>query len=510
MIIPMTTNIFLLSLIMRFQLIVNNLCTANITKTLAKNIMRYFLFIFLISTSLISYSQTLDSSLQINPQLPDKYYSQVNRKISSVNDQLTKKSLKYLAKFQRQEQKLQQRLQKLHPELAIADATEKYTEISQKIKSKTSGITKIAGAYDPYLDSLSTSLNFLKQFNGISDKVKGPLNSFTQLQSKLQESEKIKAFIADRKNQIKELLSKYTHLPPGLKSEYVQLQKTEFYYQARLLEYKNILKDPDKMEKKALGILNQLPAFQKFMKQNSQLASLFRIPDNMGSSQSLTGLQTRSSVQALIQQRIASGGPNAQAQIQANLAEAQAEMGKLKDKLNQFTGGSDGGNIEMPDFEPNTQKTKSLLKRLEYSADMQFDKSNKLLPSGANIGLGIGYKLNDKSAFGVGVNYKIGMGTIQHISFTSQGLGLRSYMDWKIKKQIYVTGGYEMNYLTAIKNIQQLKNYDAWQRSALIGISKKYKVSKKVQGEMKILYDFLANAHVPVSQPVVFRLGYKF
>jgi len=31
-----------------------------------------------------------------------------------------------------------------------------------------------------------------------------------------------------------------------------------------------------------------------------------------------------------------------------------------------------------------------LLKRLEYSADVEFHKSNKLLPSGADIGLGIG------------------------------------------------------------------------------------------------------------------------
>jgi hypothetical protein len=124
--------------------------------------------------------------------------------------------------------------------------------------------------------------------------------------------------------------------------------------------------------------------------------------------------------------------------------------------------------------------------------------------------LGIGYKLNDKSSLGVELSYKMGMGTLRHISFTSQGLGLRSYMDWRIKKQIYVAGGYEMNYNSAFKKIEQLKNYNSWQRSALMGVSKKYKISAKVQGEMKLLYDFLANAHVPVSQPVVFRLGYKF
>ncbi len=274
-----------------------------------------------------------------------------------------------------------------------------------------------------------------------------------------------------------------------------------------------MLKDPKQIEQKALGILNKLPAFQKFMKENSQLASLFRLPGSLspggGQGTALTGLQTRSSVQGLIQQRIAADGTNAQAQIQANLAAAHAELNKLKDKLNAFGGGSN--DVEMPEgFRVNPEKTKSFLKRLEYSTDLQFSKTNNLLPSTADIGLGIGYKLDDKKIIGIGMNYKMGMGSIQHISITHQGLGFRSYVDWKIKKQFYASGGYEMNYNAAFKNIEQLKNYNAWQRSGLIGVSKKYKISKKVKGEMKLLYDFLANAHIPVSQPVVFRLGYKF
>ena len=110
---------------------------------------------------------------------------------------------------------------------------------------------------------------------------------------------------------------------------------------------------------------------------------------------------------------------------------------------------------------------------------------------------------------GLGMSYKMGIGTINHISFSSMGLGLRSYAEWKIKKQIYASGGYEMNYYSAFKNISQLKNYDAWQRSALIGVSKKYRISKKVKGEIKLLYDFLANRHIPVTQPFLFRFGYN-
>jgi hypothetical protein len=476
------------------------------------NIIRFYLFIFLTSSSLFSYSKIPDYSFKVSPQISDKYYSKVNKKISSVNDQLTKKSLKYLAKFQRQERKLQQKIQKLNPGNAtnvFTSANDKYKEFSQKIKIKTADPTKIiSGEYNPYLDSLGTSLSFLKQFNGISDKVKEPLASLNQLQSKLHQSEKIKEFIAERKNQIKELLSKYTKIPGSLKKEYEKLSKTAYYYSAQVKEYKEMLKDPKKVEQKALGILRELPAFQKFMKENGQLASLFRMSGNVDPAQSLAGLQTRSSIQAVIQQRVAAGGPNAMAVVQQNIAQAAGELNKLKDKVNKFGGGS--SDIEMPDFRLNEQKTKKFLQRLEYTTDLQLAKNNNLLPSTANIGLGIGYKLDDKKTIGIGLSYKLGMGNIQHISFTSQGLGLRSYMDWKIKKQLYVSGGYEMNFNAAFKHIEQLKNYNAWQRSALMGVSKKYKISKKVKGNMKLLYDFLAYQHVPVSPPVVFRLGYNF
>jgi len=108
------------------------------------------------------------------------------------------------------------------------------------------------------------------------------------------------------------------------------------------------------------------------------------------------------------------------------------------------------------------------------------------------------------------ISYKLGMGSIHHIRFSSQGIVFRSYLDWKIKKQFYATGGYEMNYNSGFKSIQQLKNVDLWQRSALAGISKKYQISKKLKGNLQLLYDFLANRHTPVSQPFLFRIGYNF
>lgn len=247
------------------------------------------------------------------------------------------------------------------------------------------------------------------------------------------------------------------------------------------------------------------------MKENSQFATLFGLPENYGTPASLTGLQTRASVQGMIQQRITAGGPNAIAQVQQNLQNAQAQLSQLKDNLLKYSGlAGISGEAQMPDFHVNPMKTKPFMKRLSYGFNVQFEKSNSLMPSTSDIAGTIGYKINDKSEGGIGVSYKLGLGSLQHIQFSSLGIGFRSYLDWKIKNQFYITGGYEMNYNSAFKKIEQLQFYDAWQKSALIGISKKYQISKKVKGNLQLLYDFLAKDHVPVGQRLIFRTGYRF
>ena len=472
-------------------------------------LLRLFITNILLALSSFCYSQQIDSTKKNVEDIPDKYYSKVDSKLSIINNKLTKKSVKYLTKFQRHEKRLQEKLGNLNADATnvFANANEKYNQFSSQIKSKITKATGERAAYSGYADTLSTSLSFLKQFKNTGSAVIKPIESLNILQNKLQQSEKIKEFVAQRKQQIKDLLSKYTKIPASLKKEYTRLNKTAYYYSAQLNYYREALKNPSKIEQKALNLLNKLPAFQKFMKQNSQLALLFPIPGNYGTPQALAGLQTRASVQTLIQQQVSAGGPNALQVIQRNIALAHSELDKLKDKINKFGGGS--SDVEVPDFKPNTQKTKSFLRRLEFGCDIQFAKSSNLFPSTTNIGLNLGYKLNDKSSLGIGLSYRMGMGTIRHIVISNEGIGLRSFADYQIKKSFYLSGGYEMNYNTRFKNIEQLKRFNAWQSSGLIGVSKKYGVSKKVKGEMKLLYDFLANDHRPVTQPLVFRLGYS-
>ena len=452
-------------------------------------------------------------------QLPNKYLATIENKVDKYSNRLNNKTEKTLEKLSRWENKIKSLLDKTSPETAqtlFAPGQTTFTIVLQKYKEGKSISEVYKASYNQYRDQLTTQLKYLEEKKAsLNARYIKPLaegkKKIQELEENIENTEALQQFITERKKQlVQEALH---HLG---KSKYLQkINKEAFYYTETLRNYKEIFNDSKKMEESALALLNKIPAFKKFMRENSMLASLFGIPDNYGSAQSLAGLQTRTSVNAGIQTRIAAGGPNAMAAVQQNMQQAQAELTKLKDKILK-AGGASSSDGELPDFKPNMQKTKTFSQRLEYGMNIQPEKNNSLLPGALNVGLSVGYKLNDKSLVGLGLNYKLGMGKIDKINFTHEGIGFRSFMDWKIKKQFFISGGYEMNFLARAITASQILPLGgegaSWQQSALLGISKKLSLRTKFikSGQLQLLYDFLYKQHEPVSKQWVFRMGYKF
>jgi hypothetical protein len=131
----------------------------------------------------------------------------------------------------------------------------------------------------------------------------------------------------------------------------------------------------------------------------------------------------------------------------------------------------------------------------------------------SDLGLSVGYKLSNKSTVGVGASYKLGWGNgIQHIAFSSQGAGLRSFLEIELKKSFSATGGLEYNYTTPFSSYQQLRQWNDWTKSGLIGISKTVSMKSRVfkKTKLQLLWDFLSYQQVPRTQPILFRIGYNF
>src|SRR5262249_46220880 len=157
--------------------------------------------------------------------------------------------------------------------------------------------------------------------------------------------------------------------------------------------------------------------------------------------------------------------------------------------FDQIPNNSGGSDMVMPDFKPDQQRIRSFFQRLEYGFNIQSQPGQSFLPAISDIALTLGYKLSDNKRFGIGASYKIGWGNgFKDMHISSEGIGLRSYVDVKAKGSIWLSGGFEYNYLSSFRSVQDLhNNIDAWQRSALVGLSRKYKVGKK-EGNMQLLY----------------------
>jgi hypothetical protein len=467
-------------------------------------------------------AQVTDSSLDRMANFPNRLFSKIQSKSAELRKSLDRKTAKFLTRLSKKEAKLKKKLYRQDSAAAariFASRPEQlYTGLLEKYRTDSASVMRSMGAeYLPYLDSMQGALSFLNKnpkFLSVSGALPpGFASSFDelrQLETKMQYADQIKQVIQARKAQILQYLTDNSQVLPGIKSLYNKYNSELYYYSEQVREYRQILNDPDKMLKAALLLLNKLPVFASFMHNNSFLAGLFNIPPDYGTDQGMEGLQSRDQILSMIQSQVGQGGPNAASMIQQNLHAASQDITKLQKKLNALGGGS--GDMDMPNFKPNQQRTRTFLQRLDYGTNIQTQQSSYYFPSTTDIGLSLGYKLNNKSTLGIGASYKIGWGSdFQHIQFSSQGVSLRSFLDWQMKKSFYISGGYELNYQEPISGLRQLMIPNSWQSSGLIGISKIVSLKTKVfkQTKIQLLWDFLHYLE-PINQSLKFRVGYNF
>ncbi len=423
----------------------------------------------------------------------DKQTKKLQKKYASLSKGMNKTNKATLNKLQRIREKI---LKKGNN----ADSTlfQLYDQqVLSKLTKDGAGLSSL-NHYLPQLDSLATGLQFLNKTNGVLS------SQLQEVQRQWNHTTAIQQTIAQHAKEWQQQLS---HL--GLVHELQKINKTVFYHQQQLMEYRKQLQDPDKIMQQVLGLLRNNPSFQSFMAANSQLAQLFQLPGS-GSAQALAGLQTRAAMQQSLTSQIQSGGvANPSQYLEQQFQAASAELNKLKEKVNQ-AGGSGGNDLSMPGFKPNQQKTKTFWKRIEWGMNIQSQRPNGLLPVTTDVALTAGYKLSDQFTTGIGLAYKIGWGkNISHLKISHEGVGMRTYVDIKLKGSIWVSGGYEWNHQQAFNSIEALKDITAWQRSGLIGLSKKYSIGKK-KGNVQLLWDFLSASQVPQTRAVKFRIGYVF
>jgi hypothetical protein len=445
-----------------------------------------------------------DSAKQKLLQIPDKLFSKIDNEIAGINKKMSRQTEKYLLKLEMQEKRILRKLARKNPEKAKAWLDNGFTKLTDLKNNPAAQGAQSAIIYNGRLDSLTALGSFVKlnmpaEAGAAQKQLQAYSSSLESLQQQFNQAERIKALVKEREQHLKTLVQN-----TPLAKQYKKFQKQFYYYRQQAEEYKSMLKDPSKLEKKAFEVLSKTTAFKQFFANNSRLGSLFSIPGatTPGNTTLAAGLQTQAMVMGQLRSQF-NGGPNAAQRLQQNMAVAQNQLSELKNK----PGGS--GDVEMPDFKPNGQKTKSFWKRWQLGTNLQSTKGSRFFPLTADLGLSAGYKLNNKSIIGIGGSYKLGLGSgWNNIRLSQQGASIRSFIDYKIKGNFWLSGGYENHFRSSL--LTPLAGGTLRQESALLGVSKKYNIGKKFKGNMSLLYDFLYKNTRPVAQPVVFRLGYTF
>jgi hypothetical protein len=452
---------------------------------------------------------------------PDRVFNRINRKVSSLDMEIDKRTEIYVKRMMNDEGKLRKEFTQIDSSasnsLFLCDAKKQYTDLLVTMNAETPSANKIIGQYLPTADSLQVSLSFLKVnpqllSDEYAELTKSTLARIQQLQGKLNEDELIRQFIVQRKEQIGQYLSLQKYIPESIKSIYADYNKQLYYYSQQLNEFKQIWNDPDKLLSTAFRLLNKLPAFTSFMNKNSFLAGIFDAAGDGNMDSCINGMQTRNMIDEKVQGQITAGGESAASAFSSGLQSAQGALDQIKDKISSLGQGSEHADLP-PGFTPNNQKTKTFWRRLELGANLQTSRTSAYYPNVLDLGISLGYRVNDKSTVGLGSSFKMGLGNdIRHVAVTASGASLRSFLDIQIRGGFSATGGLEYNHTAALTSFQDIRQLNEWTASGLIGVSKTISVQSRVfkKTTVTLLWDFLSYQQVPRTQPVIFRIGYGF
>ena len=447
------------------------------------------------------------------PNISASVLTKIDKNYARLNGALTGQSASMLDRLARREQFLRGKIAArdssagaaMDPETQIA-----YARLKGLLQTGQAPALPVQSlnAYLPQLDSMNSAIGFLSKSSAVSstqlkqlDAIKSQVGT---LQSHFQAAQQIQDFARDRAAYWKEKLVQY-----NLDKYQLGISKTVFYYQQQVQSLKALVTDRQKLQQQVLQKVSTLPAAQHFMQRYSWLSQLFPAP-NTDSSGTLAGSQTKASVEDELSHRFGGMAANPTQYMHQQVQPASAELSLLQAKFSQSGALGNASTVDMPSFQPNTQKVKSFFKRLEFSFNIQSQKTNYLLPSTSELGLMMGYKLTDAATVGIGGSYRIGWGNaINHIHLSGQGMSFRSFLDMKIKGSWWATGGLELNDLSGYAGATEFQHLDQWQKSALFGVTKKIKIGRQ-GSNLQVLYDALSRDHIPRSPALIYRIGYSF
>ncbi|QCR24498.1 hypothetical protein C1N53_20475 [Pontibacter sp. SGAir0037] len=432
---------------------------------------------------------------------PAKLWRSLERKSGQAEERLARQTRRYLDRVARREERLRKRLLREDSlrarELFPGDAAARYRRLAET----PAGSDPYARVYTGHLDSLTTALRFLEE-GGVSGTAQAQaLSSLEALQERLDRTDHIRQALEQRERELLERLQ-----GTGLSGRLKPLRKQVYYFGAQADELQKSVSEPGRLEAALLRQLAKDPRFQSFFQARSQLGGIFNL-QGTGPEAAKPGIQTLTSVGEALRDRFGEAGGD----LLEPFRETQERLGSL---LGQG-GGIGPSEAEAHGFRPNGQRARPLLQRLEYGFNVQSQGARHALPASSELGGWLGYRLHDRASAGLGASYRLGWGSgIRDLRLSHQGLGLRTYGEYRLGGRYLAYAGYELNHRPGPRRavLPPAAGDTAggrWQPSGLAGLAVKYRLRGSARGSMQLLWDFLSYRQAPRTQAVLLRVGYQ-
>jgi hypothetical protein len=438
--------------------------------------------------------------------IPGRYFDAILKNANEIQSRLNRHTKKFLRRLEAREKKMKKKLGRKDSILA-KEVFGDIKELYKTMQDERFPFSTISGFYSSHLDSLLTCLSFLHR-NALADhsrlerlqvSLNGTLNrySLTEMAGKK---------LIERERYLLQMIGR-SPARSGLQKFRRELE----VFQKKFSGYKQRLEDPGRIESGLMEIFAEHPAYRQFYINNSRLSSLFAIPGNIQDHNSQINIHFSKRIQTRISLMQTAGARIAGLDsLNKELLSPGGKLSAVKNKLRSYKTGQEDAKLDGNErLKTNSQTGKTFFQRIELGTNIQSQRARHLFPVSSDIAISAGYKINDNTIAGIGISNRLGYGRgWDAIRISYEGLGVRTFLDHKMKGNLYLTGGYELNCLT-FRAISQLKEVPLWQKSGLIGLSRKYKLGKVLKGEMKLLWDFMSYSQKPSAQPILFRLGYS-
>jgi len=466
---------------------------------------------------------------------------------------------KYLGRSGKIQQRLLRKLQRkearIARQLAAKDSTLyrqymqqrlSYDSIARLQQDTASLRHRFANRKNALVDSLRNVQSFISKQSGklnnataLADKagVDIPYTAkLNELREQLNAQQGIDELIKQRTSSLEQLAGSQNI--SGLQN----IQKQIYYAQEKIKAWKKLADDPDEVEEEALEYLQGTPGFNEALNGNSEV---FGGLGNNATAEDLQklGYQTKSQVNALLQQKLGNNLGAVQEQmgkqvqhytdklgdITGKVKEAKQAVGEAKQTLSEARQAKDKlKHMEKPAFKKNPERGKPFWQRLETSYNFQTTRATPdgLRPAMLELAASIAFKHNPRLSYGLGISLSTGLGqNWQNIRFTYEGIGTRAFADWKALYGFSIQAGYERvfrpgnrPYLNKTPDGGDPSNpssnenifkdmFGGQQQLAYVGIMKRYRLNSKYNGTILIGYNFLWQQE-NMRSPFVLRFGW--